>query len=84
MSQAACCKALLAACFDGIVLLGQSGSAACPAAPPCTSSPCCHAHTTAQPASPCLPAGHPQEGNTGHPVFETAFGKIAVNICYGR
>jgi len=24
------------------------------------------------------------EGNTGHPVFETAFGKIAVNICYGR
>lgn len=25
-----------------------------------------------------------QEGNTGHPVFETAFGRIAVNICYGR
>lgn len=24
------------------------------------------------------------EGNTGHPVFDTAFGKIAVNICYGR
>ncbi|XP_020583962.1 beta-ureidopropionase [Phalaenopsis equestris] len=24
------------------------------------------------------------EGNTGHPVFETCFGKIAVNICYGR
>eukprot|EP00850_Spirogloea_muscicola_P021700 SM000258S09116 [mRNA] locus=s258:14738:16676:- [translate_table: standard] len=24
------------------------------------------------------------EGNTGHPVFETIFGKIAVNICYGR
>lgn len=24
------------------------------------------------------------EGNTGHPVFETTFGKIAVNICYGR
>ncbi|KAG1679667.1 hypothetical protein FOA52_006184 [Chlamydomonas sp. UWO 241] len=24
------------------------------------------------------------EGNTGHPVFETPFGKIAVNICYGR
>lgn len=23
-------------------------------------------------------------GNTGHPVFETTFGKIAVNICYGR
>ncbi|KAF5444221.1 hypothetical protein F2P56_036710 [Juglans regia] len=24
------------------------------------------------------------EGNTGHPVFETAYGKIGVNICYGR
>jgi len=24
------------------------------------------------------------EGNTGHRVFETKFGKIAVNICYGR
>ncbi|MCO5575899.1 hypothetical protein L7F22_029706 [Adiantum nelumboides] len=24
------------------------------------------------------------EGNTGNPVFETAYGKIAVNICYGR
>jgi len=24
------------------------------------------------------------EGNLGHPVFETAFGKIAINICYGR
>lgn len=24
------------------------------------------------------------EGNTGNPVFETAFGKVAVNICYGR
>lgn len=24
------------------------------------------------------------EGNTGHPVFNTEFGKIAVNICYGR
>lgn len=24
------------------------------------------------------------EGNTGHPVFETAFGRIAINICYGR
>lgn len=24
------------------------------------------------------------EGNTGHPVFETCFGRIAVNICYGR
>jgi len=24
------------------------------------------------------------EGNTGHRVFDTAFGKIAINICYGR
>ncbi|XP_013404898.1 beta-ureidopropionase-like [Lingula anatina] len=24
------------------------------------------------------------EGNTGHPVFQTQFGKIAINICYGR
>ncbi len=24
------------------------------------------------------------EGNTGWPVFATAYGKIAVNICYGR
>lgn len=24
------------------------------------------------------------EGNTGHPVFETDFGRIGVNICYGR
>uniref|UniRef100_A0A2A4JQK6 CN hydrolase domain-containing protein n=1 Tax=Heliothis virescens TaxID=7102 RepID=A0A2A4JQK6_HELVI len=23
-------------------------------------------------------------GNTGHPVFETKYAKIAVNICYGR
>lgn len=23
-------------------------------------------------------------GNTGHPVFETKFAKVAVNICYGR
>eukprot|EP00239_Pterosperma_sp_CCMP1384_P007592 CAMPEP_0197854196 /NCGR_PEP_ID=MMETSP1438-20131217/24205_1 /TAXON_ID=1461541 /ORGANISM="Pterosperma sp., Strain CCMP1384" /LENGTH=433 /DNA_ID=CAMNT_0043468849 /DNA_START=98 /DNA_END=1399 /DNA_ORIENTATION=+ len=24
------------------------------------------------------------EGNTGHPVFQTVYGKIAINICYGR
>lgn len=24
------------------------------------------------------------EGNTGHPVFETEFGRIAINICFGR
>ena len=24
------------------------------------------------------------EGDTGHPVFDTAFGKIGINICYGR
>lgn len=23
------------------------------------------------------------EGNTGHPVFDTQFGRIAINICYG-
>lgn len=22
------------------------------------------------------------EGDTGHPVFETAFGRIGINICY--
>lgn len=24
------------------------------------------------------------EGNTGHPVFATRYGKIAINICFGR
>lgn len=24
------------------------------------------------------------EGNTGHPVFDTCYGRIAINICYGR
>lgn len=24
------------------------------------------------------------EGNTGHPVFNTCYGRIAINICYGR
>lgn len=24
------------------------------------------------------------EGNTGHSVFDTCFGRIAINICYGR
>jgi beta-ureidopropionase len=24
------------------------------------------------------------EGEDGHPVFDTIYGKIAVNICYGR
>lgn len=24
------------------------------------------------------------EGNTGHPVFNTRYGRIAINICYGR
>jgi beta-ureidopropionase len=24
------------------------------------------------------------EGDTGHPVFDTAYGRVAVNICYGR
>ncbi|TSW89610.1 Beta-ureidopropionase [Bagarius yarrelli] len=29
-------------------------------------------------------ASYYMEGNTGHRVFQTQFGKIAVNICYGR
>ena len=24
------------------------------------------------------------EGTTGHPVFDTVYGRVAVNICYGR
>lgn len=24
------------------------------------------------------------EGDTGHTVFDTQFGRLAVNICYGR
>ena len=24
------------------------------------------------------------EGDTGHKVFDTQFGKIGINICYGR
>ena len=24
------------------------------------------------------------EGNTGHPVFDTPYGRIGINICYGR
>ena len=24
------------------------------------------------------------EGDTGHKVFQTPFGRIAINICYGR
>lgn len=24
------------------------------------------------------------EGDTGHKVFDTQFGKLAINICYGR
>lgn len=24
------------------------------------------------------------EGDSGHPVFQTEFGKVAINICYGR
>lgn len=24
------------------------------------------------------------EGDTGHPVFDTTFGKVGVNICYDR
>lgn len=41
---------------------------------------CCHGTG----APHLLPCPVPQEGDTGHPVFETAYGRIAVNICYGR
>ena len=34
------------------------------------------------PPPPTLP--YPALHCAGHPVFETAFGRIAVNICYGR
>jgi predicted amidohydrolase len=27
---------------------------------------------------------HFVQGNTGHKVFQTIYGRIAVNICYGR
>lgn len=38
---------------------------------------------------PSMPGRHNEStyyapGNLGHPVFETEFGRIAVNICYGR
>lgn len=29
-------------------------------------------------------AAYYAEGQTGHPVFETEFGRIAINICFGR
>ncbi|XP_053091880.1 beta-ureidopropionase isoform X3 [Pangasianodon hypophthalmus] len=32
----------------------------------------------------CQESTYYMEGNTGHQVFQTQFGKIAVNICYGR
>lgn len=38
---------------------------------------------------PSMPGRHNEstyytQGNLGHPVFETEFGRIAINICYGR
>ncbi|XP_072911682.1 beta-ureidopropionase isoform X2 [Hemitrygon akajei] len=32
----------------------------------------------------CQESTYYMEGNTGHTVFQTQFGRIAVNICYGR
>jgi len=32
----------------------------------------------------CPESNYYSEGNTGHRVFSTIFGKLAVNICYGR
>lgn len=34
--------------------------------------------------SPFDEANYYREGDTGHPVFDTPYGKIAINICYGR
>uniref|UniRef100_F1LH68 Beta-ureidopropionase n=1 Tax=Ascaris suum TaxID=6253 RepID=F1LH68_ASCSU len=31
-----------------------------------------------------LQSSYYMESTLGHPVFETKFGNIAVNICYGR
>ncbi|GBP06703.1 Beta-ureidopropionase [Eumeta japonica] len=40
-------------------------------------------HLPSAPGSSCeTPFYSP--GNTGHPVFETKYGRIAINICYGR
>ena len=35
------------------------------------------------PLIPCLTRYY-MEGDDGHPVFDTIYGKIAINICYGR
>ncbi|XP_042522205.1 beta-ureidopropionase isoform X2 [Dipodomys spectabilis] len=32
----------------------------------------------------CQMSTYYMEGNLGHPVFQTQYGRIAVNICYGR
>lgn len=32
----------------------------------------------------CSQSTYYMEGDTGHTVFQTQFGKIAINICYGR
>ncbi|XP_063769109.1 beta-ureidopropionase isoform X2 [Pseudophryne corroboree] len=32
----------------------------------------------------CQESSYYMEGDTGHRVFQTAYGRIAVNICYGR
>ncbi|XP_066116120.1 beta-ureidopropionase isoform X2 [Saccopteryx bilineata] len=32
----------------------------------------------------CQKSTYYMEGDLGHPVFQTQFGRIAVNICYGR
>lgn len=37
-----------------------------------------------RPRSSVFQSTYYMEGNLGHPVFQTQFGRIAVNICYGR
>ena len=37
-----------------------------------------------RPWPPVFQSTYYMEGNLGHPVFQTQFGRIAVNICYGR
>lgn len=37
-----------------------------------------------QPPALVFQSTYYMEGNLGHPVFQTQFGRIAVNICYGR
>ena len=50
---------------------------------PCRTSPPTPNHSATS-RDPSVGHAYVQEGDTGHPVFETQYGKIAINICYGR